>query len=80
MRGHTLISRTLLVLCNVIGIRSAREVTIDDDSPLIRYEGTWARSDRNQFSFGGTHASSTDPATAKATFGFTGELRIALAL
>ncbi|KAF4575258.1 hypothetical protein EYR36_006616 [Pleurotus pulmonarius] len=72
MRGHALILRALLVLCHVIGIWSAREVTIDDDSSLIRYEGSWARSERNLFSYGGTHVASTEPTTAKATLSFTG--------
>lgn len=80
MRGRPLIAWVLLALSHVIGTQAARDVTIDDDSPLIRYEGAWNRSDRNAFSFGGTHASSTDPTTAKATFRFTGESDIVLNL
>ncbi|KAF4604405.1 hypothetical protein EYR40_001584 [Pleurotus pulmonarius] len=53
-------------------VLSARNITIDDNSSLIRYEGKWHRSPQNVFSFGGTYASSTDALIANAIFTFTG--------
>ncbi|KAF9494411.1 hypothetical protein BDN71DRAFT_1393210 [Pleurotus eryngii] len=71
MKGLWLIIRVACVLLQAVEIRSARNITIDDTSPLVHYGGKWGRSNANIFSHEGSHATNRDM-NGSASFAFTG--------
>lgn len=72
MKGVWIIIHVVCILLQAVGIRSARNITIDDTSPLVHYDGKWGRSNANIFSHEGPHATNRDM-NGSATFVFTGE-------